>query len=52
MPAGSAITYVATGTISTQATGSISDAATVIAPNGVADDPNLASNTAIDTDTL
>jgi len=51
MPAGSKITYKASGTISASATGSISDTATVTAPSG-AIDPNLANNTATDTDTL
>src|SRR6266700_829646 len=51
MPAGSKITYKATGTISASATGSIADTATVSAPSGVTD-PNLANNSATDTDTL
>jgi uncharacterized repeat protein (TIGR01451 family) len=51
MPAGSRITYKATGTISTSATDSITDTATVSAPSGVTD-PNLANNGAKDTDTL
>ena len=51
MPAGSKITYKAAGTISASATGSIADTATVTAPNGVTD-PNLANNSATDTDTL
>jgi uncharacterized repeat protein (TIGR01451 family) len=51
MPAGSKITYKATGTISASATGSISNTATVTAPNGVTDG-NLANNSATDTDTL
>jgi uncharacterized repeat protein (TIGR01451 family) len=51
MPAGSKITYKATGTISASATGSISDTATVTAPSGVTD-PNTANNSATDTDTL
>src|SRR5437764_6297052 len=51
MPAGSKITYKATGTISTSATGSIADTANVSAPSGVAD-PNLANNSPTDTDTL
>jgi uncharacterized repeat protein (TIGR01451 family) len=51
MPAGSKISYKATGTISASATGSISDTATVTAPSGVTD-PNLANNSATDTDTL
>jgi uncharacterized repeat protein (TIGR01451 family) len=51
MPAGSKITYKATGTISASATGSISNTATVSAPNGVAD-PNPANNSATDTDSL
>jgi uncharacterized repeat protein (TIGR01451 family) len=51
MPAGSKITYRATGTISASATGSISDTASATAPSGVTD-PNLANNSATDTDTL
>jgi uncharacterized repeat protein (TIGR01451 family) len=51
MPAGSKITYKAHGTISVSASGSISDTATVTAPSGVID-PNLANNSATDTDTL
>jgi len=51
MPSGSKITYKAHGTISGSATGTISDTATVTAPSGVAD-PNLANNSATDTDTL
>jgi hypothetical protein len=51
MPNGSALTYKATGTISASAHGSISDTATVTAPNGVFD-PNSANNSATDTDTL
>jgi uncharacterized repeat protein (TIGR01451 family) len=51
MPAGSKITYKATGTISASATGSIADTATVSAPGGVID-KNIASNSATDTDTL
>src|SRR4030095_16562947 len=42
MPAGSKITYKATGTISLSDTGSIADTATVSASSGVAD-PNLAN---------
>jgi uncharacterized repeat protein (TIGR01451 family) len=51
IPAGSKITYKATGTISASATGSISNTASVTPPNGVPD-PNLANNTATDTDPL
>jgi uncharacterized repeat protein (TIGR01451 family) len=51
MPAGSKITYKATGTISASATGSISNTATVTSPSGVPD-PNTANNSATDTDTL
>ena len=51
MPAGSAVTYKATGTINAAATGSISDTATVTPPSG-ATDPNNANNSATDTDTL
>jgi uncharacterized repeat protein (TIGR01451 family) len=51
MPAGSKITYKATGTISASATGSIANTATVSVPSGVTD-RNLANNSATDTDTL
>jgi uncharacterized repeat protein (TIGR01451 family) len=51
MPSGSKITYKVTGTISISASGSISDTASVNAPSGVTD-PNLANNSATDTDTL
>ena len=49
-PAGSA-TLVATGTIAPTATGSLSNTATIGAAVG-STDPNLANNTATDTDTL
>jgi uncharacterized repeat protein (TIGR01451 family) len=49
MPAMSKIIYRATGTISTSATGSISDTASIT--SGVSD-PNTANNTATDSDTL
>jgi hypothetical protein len=45
MPAGSKITYKATGTISASASGSISNTATVITPSRLTD-PNTANNTA------
>lgn len=51
MPSGSKITYKAKGTISSLATGSISDSATITAPIGVKD-PNLTNNNDTDTDTL
>ena len=51
MPAGSKITYKAIVTISASATGSVADTATVSAPSGVTD-PNLANNSATDTDAL
>src|SRR5947207_265892 len=51
MPPGSKITYKAIVTISASATGSVADTATVSAPSGVTD-PNLANNSATDTDTL
>src|SRR5438270_3917598 len=51
MPAGSKITYKATGMISVSAAGSIADTATVSAPSGVTD-PNLANNSGTDADTL
>jgi uncharacterized repeat protein (TIGR01451 family) len=51
MPAGSVITYAATGTISASATDTISNTATVTVPSGVTD-PNLANNSATDQDTI
>src|SRR5204863_176389 len=51
MPAGSKITYKASGTISASATGSLSNTATVTSPTGVPD-PNSANNSATDTDTI
>jgi len=49
MPSGSVITYIATATVSTQATGTVSDTVTVAVPIGVTD-PKLSNNTATDTD--
>jgi uncharacterized repeat protein (TIGR01451 family) len=51
LPASSHITYKVKGTISTSAHGTISVTGTVTAPNGVID-PNLANNSATDTDTV
>lgn len=51
LPAGSTITYRATGTISTSATGTLSNTATVTLPSSMTD-PNLANNTATDSDRL
>jgi uncharacterized repeat protein (TIGR01451 family) len=51
MPSGSAITYRATGKVSSSATGTLSNTATVTAPSGVPD-PNTANNTATDSDTI
>ena len=52
MPSGSKITYTAKGKVSSSALGTtLSNAATVSAPAGVTD-PNLANNTATDTDTI
>jgi uncharacterized repeat protein (TIGR01451 family) len=50
LPPGSNITYRATGTISASASGTLSDTVT-ITPNA-AIDPNLANNSATDTDSL
>ena len=50
MRVGSRISYTAAGTISPSANGTLSDTATVTAPSGVSD-PNLANNSATDTDT-
>ena len=51
LPVGATVTYTLTGTISAAATGTLSNTATVTAPGGVTD-PNLANNSATDTDTL
>jgi uncharacterized repeat protein (TIGR01451 family) len=51
LPASSHITYKVKGTISPSAHGTISVTGTVTAPNGVID-PNLANNSATDTDTV
>ena len=51
MPSGSKITYTAKGKVSSSSTGTLSNAATVSAPAGLTD-PNLADNTATDTDTI
>jgi uncharacterized protein (TIGR03118 family) len=51
LPAGSTITYVVTGKVSSSATGSLANTATVSVPNGVTD-PNTNNNSATDTDTL
>jgi uncharacterized repeat protein (TIGR01451 family) len=48
LPSGSTITYTATGTLSTSASGTLSD--TVFA--GGLNDPNSSNNTATDTDTI
>src|SRR5205823_875512 len=47
MPAGSVITYRASGRISSSATGTLSNTATVTAPAGVTD-PDLTNNSATD----
>lgn len=51
LPAGGSVTFTASGTLSSSATGTLSNTATVSAPSGVTD-PNLANNSATDTDTL
>ena len=51
LPVVSSITYTVTGTVSPSATGTLINTATVTAPAGVTD-PNLANNTATDTDTI
>jgi uncharacterized repeat protein (TIGR01451 family) len=51
LPAGATVTYTLIGTISASATGTLSNTATVTAPDGVTD-PNPANNSATDTDTL
>jgi uncharacterized repeat protein (TIGR01451 family) len=53
LPAGSVITYTATGTISPSASGTLSDTVTITRDaSDPATDPNLNNNTATDTDTL
>lgn len=49
LPAGGSVTYTASCSISSSATGSLANTATV---TGVAGDPNTADNSATDTDTL
>jgi uncharacterized repeat protein (TIGR01451 family) len=51
LPAGASVTYTLSGTVSLSASGSLSNTATVAAPSGVTD-PNLANNSATDTDTV
>ena len=51
LPAGSTITYTVTASISSSATGSLVNTATVSAPAGVTD-PDLSNNAATDTDAL
>jgi uncharacterized repeat protein (TIGR01451 family) len=51
LPAGGTITYIVTANISSAATGSLSNTATVVPPSGVIDG-NLANNSSTDTDTL
>ena len=50
LPVGGTVTYTLTGTVSPLATGNLSNTATVTAPGGVTD-PNLANNSATDTNT-
>ncbi|MGA8810222.1 MAG: hypothetical protein WB973_20315 [Thermoanaerobaculia bacterium] len=51
LPAGGSVTYTSSCTVSSLATGSLSNTATVTAPGGVSD-PTPANNSATDTDTL
>src|SRR5439155_1580230 len=51
LPAGSTITYTLNASISSSATGSLVNTATVTAPGAVTD-PDLSNNTATDTDAL
>jgi uncharacterized repeat protein (TIGR01451 family) len=51
MPAGSKVTYSATGKISPSARGTLSNAASVMSPSGL-NDPNTANNSATDTDAI
>src|SRR5438552_3043225 len=48
---GSTVTFTATGTLSINASGTLSNTATVTPPGGITD-PNLANNSATDTDTI
>ena len=51
MPSGSTVTYTVTANVSSSATGTLSNTATVTAPAGVSD-PTSANNSATDSDTL
>ena len=51
MPPGSTITYKATGKLSAAATGTVANTASVTVPSGITD-PNLANNSATDTDNI
>jgi uncharacterized repeat protein (TIGR01451 family) len=51
LPAGGSVTFTVNATVANGATGSISNTATITAPGGVTD-PNLANNSATDTDTV
>lgn len=51
LPAGAAVTYTVSATVSPSATGSLANTATVTPPAGVPD-PNPGDNSATDTDTL
>ncbi len=51
LPVGGSVTYTASATITPSATGTLSNTATVNPPGGVSD-PNPASNSATDTDTI
>jgi uncharacterized repeat protein (TIGR01451 family) len=51
LPVGGTATYTLAGTISESATGTLDNTATVTAPSGLTD-PDLADNSATDTDTL
>jgi uncharacterized repeat protein (TIGR01451 family) len=51
LPVGGSVTYTATANVASNATGTLANTATVVAPGGVAD-PNPANNSATDTDTI
>jgi uncharacterized repeat protein (TIGR01451 family) len=51
LPAGGSVSYVAVGTLSAGATGTLTNAATVVPPT-LCPDPNLANNSATDTDSV
>lgn len=51
LPSGGLVTFIATGTVNAEATGSLVNTASAITPAGVSD-PNSTNNSAVETDTL